>query len=266
MDFPKLTTFMTRIWDDEIIPALTDYIRIPNKSPAFDADWEKHGYMEQVVEMFTAWAKSKLTRFPGASLEVVRLKTRTPLILIDIPGTASGTVLMYGHLDKQPEMAGWAEGTGPWQPVLKDNKLYGRGGADDGYAMFASLAALLALKEQSIAHARAVILIEACEESGSPDLPFYIDHLGPRIGTPDLVVCLDSGAGNYDQMWLTTSLRGNLIGNLTVRVLTEGVHSGAVSGIVPSSFRGPGLQFRWHKAFMSRDGMGRPRFASTPTR
>jgi len=237
MDFPKLTTFMTRIWDDEIIPALTDYIRIPNKSPAFDADWEKHGYMEQVVEMFTAWAKSKLTGFPGASLEVVRLKTRTPLILIDIPGTASGTVLMYGHLDKQPEMAGWAEGTGPWQPVLKDNKLYGRGGADDGYAMFASLAALLALKEQNIAHARAVILIEACEESGSPDLPFYIDHLGPRIGTPDLVVCLDSGAGNYDQMWLTTSLRGNLIGNLTVRVLTEGVHSGAVSGIVPSSFR-----------------------------
>ena len=237
MDFPKLTTFMTRIWDDEIIPALSDYIRIPNKSPAFDADWEKHGYMEQVVEMFTAWAKSKLTRFPGASLEVVRLKTRTPLILIDIPGTASGTVLMYGHLDKQPEMAGWTEGTGPWQPVLKDNKLYGRGGADDGYAMFASLAALLALKEQNIAHARAVILIEACEESGSPDLPFYIDHLGPRIGTPDLVVCLDSGAGNYDQMWLTTSLRGNLIGNLTVRVLTEGVHSGAVSGIVPSSFR-----------------------------
>jgi acetylornithine deacetylase/succinyl-diaminopimelate desuccinylase-like protein len=134
-------------------------------------------------------------------------------------------------------MAGWAEGTGPWQPVLKDNKLYGRGGADDGYAMFASIAALLALKEQNVAHARAVILIEACEESGSPDLPFYIDHLAARIGTPDLVVCLDSGAGNYDQLWLTTSLRGMVIGNLTVRVLTEGVHSGAASGIVPSSFR-----------------------------
>ena len=237
MDFPKLTTFMDRIWDDEIIPALTDYIRIPNKSPAFDADWEKHGYMEQVVGMFTAWAKSKLEHFPGASLEVVRLKGRTPLILIDIPGTAPGTILMYGHLDKQPEMAGWAEGTGPWQPVLKDDKLYGRGGADDGYALFASLAALLALKQQNIAHARAVILIEACEESGSPDLPFYIDHLGARIGSPDLVVCLDSGAGNYDQLWLTTSLRGMVIGNLTVRVLTEGVHSGAASGIVPSSFR-----------------------------
>jgi len=237
MDFPKLTSFMDRIWDDEIIPILTDYIRIPNKSPAFDADWEKHGYMQQAVEMFTAWANGKLGQFPGASLEVIRLKGRTPLIFIDIPGTNSGTVLMYGHLDKQPEMAGWAEGTGPWQPVLKDDKLYGRGGADDGYALFASLAALLALKQQNISHARAVIVIEACEESGSPDLPFYIDHLGARIGQPDLVVCLDSGAGNYDQLWLTTSLRGNLIGNLSVRVLTEGVHSGAASGIVPSSFR-----------------------------
>jgi acetylornithine deacetylase/succinyl-diaminopimelate desuccinylase-like protein len=145
--------------------------------------------------------------------------------------------LMYGHLDKQPEMLGWSEGLGPWQPVLKDGKLYGRGGADDGYAMFASIAALLALKEQGAARARAVIIIEACEESGSPDLPFYIDHLASRIGTPDLVVCLDSGCGNYEQLWLTTSLRGNLIGNLTVRVLTEGVHSGAASGIVPSSFR-----------------------------
>ena len=241
MEFSKLSAFMNRIWDDEIVPTLTDYIRIPNKSPAFDPDWEQHGYMEQVVTMFTTWANSKLNSFPGASLEVVRLsnggKARTPLILIEIPGQASGTVLMYGHLDKQPEMAGWADGTGPWQPVLKDDKLYGRGGADDGYAMFASIAALLALKEQNIPHARAVILIEACEESGSPDLPFYIDHLAARIGTPDLVVCLDSGAGNYDQLWLTTSLRGMVLGNLTVRVLTEGVHSGAASGIVPSSFR-----------------------------
>ena len=167
----------------------------------------------------------------------MRLQGRTPLIFIEVPGEAAGTVLMYGHLDKQPEMKGWSEGTGPWEPVLRATRLYGRGGADDGYAMFASLSALLALKEQGIAHARAVIVIEACEESGSPDLPFYIDHLAQRIGTPDLVVCLDSGCGNYEQLWLTTSLRGMVMGNLTVRVLTEGVHSGAASGIVPSSFR-----------------------------
>jgi acetylornithine deacetylase/succinyl-diaminopimelate desuccinylase-like protein len=237
MDFARTTAFMARIWDEEIIPTLTDYIRIPNKSPAFDPDWEAHGYMEQAVGMFAAWAENKLRQFPGASLEVVRLKGRTPLIFIEIPGNVPGTVLMYGHLDKQPEMLGWDADKGPWQPLIQDGKLYGRGGADDGYALFASLAALLALKEQGIAHARTVIVIEACEESGSPDLPFYIDHLAARIGEPDLVVCLDSGCGNYEQLWLTTSLRGNLIGNLTVRVLTEGMHSGAASGIVPSSFR-----------------------------
>jgi acetylornithine deacetylase/succinyl-diaminopimelate desuccinylase-like protein len=254
MDFNKVTAFMDRIWDEEIVPVLTDYIKIPNKSPAFDSDWEKHGAMEQAVATFAAWATPKLAQLPGSSLEVVRLKGRTPLIFIEIPGATGNpersegvasdsvvrrgaTVLMYGHLDKQPEMLGWAEGTGPWQPVMKDNKLYGRGGADDGYAMFASIAALLALKQQGIAHGRIVIVIEASEESGSPDLPFYIDRLSLRIGTPDLVVCLDSGAGNYEQLWLTTSLRGMVTGNLTVQVLTEGVHSGAASGIAPSSFR-----------------------------
>jgi len=247
MDFSGIAGFMNRIWDEDIIPVLTDYIRIPCKSPAFDKDWDKHGHIEQAVKMFADWAAAKLKHLPGASLQVVRLDGRTPLILIEVPGAtgnpersggpSGATVLMYGHLDKQPEMVGWAEGIGPWQPVIKDGKLYGRGGADDGYAMFASLAALLALQEQGIAHGRAVILIEASEESGSPDLPFYVDHLSTVIGSPDLVVCLDSGAGNYEQLWLTTSLRGNLIGNLTVRVLTEGMHSGTASGIVPSSFR-----------------------------
>ena len=230
-------SFIDRIWDDEILPTLTQYIRIPNKSPHFDSHWEKHGHMDQAVALFETWARQKIASLPGATLEVVRLPTRTPLIFIEIPGEAKGTVLLYGHLDKQPEMVGWAEGTGPWTPVMKGDKLFGRGGADDGYAMFASLAALLSLREDKKKHARCVIVIEACEESGSYDLPFYIDHLSTRIGTPDLVVCLDSGCGNYDQLWLTTSLRGIAMGNLTVRVLTEGVHSGDASGIVPSSFR-----------------------------
>lgn len=235
MDAQKTARFMEAIWDDAIIPALTDYIRIPAKSPAFDPQWEKTGHMQKAVALFETWARDKIKALHGAKLDVVREAGRTPLILIEVPGKAAGTILMYGHLDKQPEMKGWT--TGPWEPVVKDGKLYGRGGADDGYAMFASLSALLALKDQGIAHGRAVILIEASEESGSPDLPFYVDKLADRIGTPDLVVCLDSGAGNYEQLWLTTSLRGNLIGNLTVKVLTEGVHSGAASGIVPSSFR-----------------------------
>lgn len=237
MDSATLKTFIGRLWDDAVVPTLVDYIRIPNKSPAFDPDWAAHGHMQAAVSLFERWAREKIAGLPGASLEVVRLPGRTPLVFMDIPGSAPGTVLLYGHLDKQPEMKGWAEGTGPWTPVIRDDKLFGRGGADDGYAMFAALSALLALEDQKVPRARAVILIEACEESGSYDLPFYVDHLAERIGEPSLVVCLDSGCGDYERLWLTTSLRGNATGTLTIRVLTEGVHSGSASGIVPSSFR-----------------------------
>jgi len=236
MDKRALETFTGALWEDAIVPALSEYIKIPNKSPAFDPDWERHGYMRDAVALFERWAREHIAPL-GAALEVVQLPGRTPVILIDVPGSARGTVLLYGHLDKQPEMAGWAGGYGPWKPRRDGDKLYGRGGADDGYAMFASIAALRALAGQKIPHARCVILIEACEESGSYDLPFYVDHLAERIGDPSLVICLDSGCGDYERLWLTTSLRGIAMGNLTVRVLEEGVHSGDASGIVPSSFR-----------------------------
>jgi acetylornithine deacetylase/succinyl-diaminopimelate desuccinylase-like protein len=157
--------------------------------------------------------------------------------MVDVPGDVADCVLMYGHLDKQPEFTGWSDGLEPWTPVMRDGKLYGRGGADDGYALFASIAAIRALREQGIPHARCVVLIEASEESGSPDLPAHIDALGARLGRPSLVVCLDAECGNYEQLWCTTSLRGNLIGSLRVDVLREGVHSGTASGVVPSSFR-----------------------------
>jgi acetylornithine deacetylase/succinyl-diaminopimelate desuccinylase-like protein len=237
IDQAKLTRFVNEIWDDTILPALTDYIRIPNKSPAFDAEWAAHGFMEAAVDLMANWARKEAAGLRGMKLDVVRLEKRTPVIFIEIPGDGDETVLLYGHLDKQPEFTGWAEGLGPWTPVLRGDKLYGRGGADDGYAIFASLTALRALAEQQIPHARCVILIEACEESGSFDLPFYVDHLASRIGKPSLVVCLDSGCANYEQLWITTSLRGVATGELTVRVLEEGVHSGMASGIVPSSFR-----------------------------
>jgi acetylornithine deacetylase/succinyl-diaminopimelate desuccinylase-like protein len=241
VEISALQSYVDRTWDEEIVPALTTYIAIPNKSPAFDADWAAHGYMDQAVDLLKGWAQTKLKGVAGATVEVVRLDQRTPVILIEIPGapsqTPGDTVLLYGHLDKQPEMEGWSEGLGPWIPVMRDGKLYGRGGADDGYALFASLTAILALAEQKASFARCVVLIEACEESGSPDLPAYVEHLKDRIGSPSLVVCLDSGCGNYDQLWLTTSLRGLAAGLLTVEVLEHGVHSGMASGIVASSFR-----------------------------
>jgi acetylornithine deacetylase/succinyl-diaminopimelate desuccinylase-like protein len=237
MDSTRLKGLVEEFWEDSVVPSLTEYIRIPNKSPAFDADWASHGHMDAATALMERWAREQISRIPGATLEVVRLDGRTPVILIDLPGDNDDTVLLYGHLDKQPEMKGWADGLGPWTPVRKGDKLYGRGSADDGYAIYGALGALLALREQSVSRARCVVLIEACEESGSYDLPFYVDHLARRIGTPTLVICLDSGCGNYDQLWLTTSLRGIAMGNLTVRVLDEGVHSGDASGIVPSSFR-----------------------------
>ena len=237
LDTQRLTRFVDEVWGDEIVPSLIEYVKIPNKSPAFDPDWAAHGYMEDAVRLLETWARSKIASIPDASIEVIRLEGRTPVILVEIPGQADGTVLLYGHLDKQPEMTGWAEGLGPWNPVIRDGKLYGRGGADDGYSLFGALAAIAALRDQGAPHARCVILIEACEESGSYDLPYYVDHLADRVGKPSLVVCLDSGCGNYDQLWLTTSLRGLAGGTLRVRVLEEGVHSGDASGVVPSSFR-----------------------------
>jgi acetylornithine deacetylase/succinyl-diaminopimelate desuccinylase-like protein len=237
MDVSALKSFVDQVWEDEIAGELAEYIRIPAKSPHFDPDWQASGHIDAAVEHMRRWAAAKLGDLPGATLEVVRLEGRTPVILIEAPGEVDDTVLLYGHLDKQPEMTGWAEGLGPWEPVRRGDKLYGRGGADDGYAIYASVTALLALQRQGVKRARCVVLIEACEESGSYDLPYYVEHLSDRIGSPSLVVCLDSGCGNYDQLWLTTSLRGLASGRLTVEVLEEGVHSGDASGIVPDSFR-----------------------------
>lgn len=241
LDVSGARRFIEETWDRSIVPTLVEYVKIPNKSPAFDRDWKRNGHMDRAVELIAAWCRARPIQ--GLKLEVVRLKNekgeeRTPVIFMEIPGRDSNdTVLLYGHLDKQPEMTGWSDGLGPWIPVLRDDKLYGRGGADDGYAAFGSLAAIEALERQGARRARCVVLIEGCEESGSFDLPAYVDHLAPRIGTPSLVVCLDSGCGNYEQLWGTTSLRGLVGGDLSVEVLTEGVHSGDASGIVASSFR-----------------------------
>jgi len=235
MDTQKARAFVDRTWDESIVPQLLDYVRIPNKSPLFDPDWEAHGHMEAAAQLMMRWAEAHAV--PGSKVELLRLPGRTPLLFIDVPGQVDDCVLLYGHMDKQPEFSGWSEGREPWKPVLRDGKLYGRGGADDGYALFGSLTAIRALHEQGIPHARCVVLIEASEESGSIDLEAHIDALGARLGRPSLVVCLDAECGNYDQLWCTTSLRGNLIGSLRVDVLDEGVHSGTGSGVVPSSFR-----------------------------
>lgn len=231
----ELFDYIRKEWKEQILPSLCDYIKIPNKSPHFDSKWQEHGHMDKAVNHIADWCK---THAPGnMKIEVIRLEGRTPLIFMEVPGKSEDTVLLYGHLDKQPEMTGWEEGLSPWTPVLRGDRLYGRGGADDGYAAYASLTAIRALQAQGLAHARCVLIIEACEESGSYDLPYYIDALKEKIGKPSLVICLDSGAGNYEQLWMTTSLRGNVVGELAVELIKEGIHSGYASGVVADSFR-----------------------------
>jgi acetylornithine deacetylase/succinyl-diaminopimelate desuccinylase-like protein len=225
-------------WDGDIVKQLSDYIGIPAKSPSFDADWQANGYIDSVMRNAAEWVDAQ--KVEGLTLEVVRLAGRTPVLFFEVPATraeSTQTILMYGHLDKQPEFTGWRNDLSPWQATYEGGKLYGRGGADDGYAVYASIAAIQALKAQGAPHPRIVGLIETCEESGSYDLLPYVDALKDRLGDVALVVCLDSGAGNYDQLWLTTSLRGNAAGTLKVEILTEGVHSGDASGLVPDSFR-----------------------------
>lgn len=239
MNLAEVRAFLDRRWDEEIVPRLVDYVRVPAKSPAFDASWAAHGHLRRVVQDAHAWAAAQ--RIDGMTLEIVAIDGRTPCIYFDVPATQglgnARTVLFYGHLDKQPEMEGWRAGLGPWQPVIEDGRLYGRGAADDGYALYAALSIVAALDAQAVPRPRCVGIIETCEESGSPDLPAYLDLLAPRFGDVALVAGLDSGCGSYDRLWVTTSLRGLAGGTLTVEVLDEGVHSGNASGIVPSSMR-----------------------------
>ena len=233
-------------WDADIQPTIEEYIGVPALSSAFDPDWAAHGHLDAVVDSAAAWAAGR--SIAGLVVEVVRLAGRTPVLWFEVPafdGNQSSadhaadvdTVLLYGHLDKQPPMLPWRDGLGPWTPVLEGDRLYGRGGADDGYAAYASLAAIEAVQAEGGRHARCIGLIETSEESGSPDLPAYVAHLADRIGSPTLVVCLDSFCGDYERMWTTTSLRGLLGATLEVTVLHEGVHSGSASGVVPDSFR-----------------------------
>ncbi|MEZ5596382.1 MAG: M20/M25/M40 family metallo-hydrolase [Pseudomonadales bacterium] len=232
------SAFIDALWEQRFIPALVDYIGIPNKSPAFDPDWHAHGYMHAAAQRLASECRA-LPGITGLQVDIVELPGRTPTLVLEIPAFAdgAGNVLIYGHYDKQPEFSGWRAGLSPWIAVQDGDRLYGRGGADDGYAIFAALAAIASLQHHGVPHGRCLILIEGCEESGSFDLPAYTAALADRIGTPDLLVCLDAECGDYERLWTTTSLRGLLPGVLSVTVLEEGQHSGAAGGIVPSSFR-----------------------------
>lgn len=238
VDIAAVNEVVDRHWS-AALPVLEEYIRIPAKSPAFDPDWRAHGHLQAAVDLIADWCRAHAP--DTAEVFVSELDGLTPVVVVDVAATpgidADDTVLLYGHLDKQPEMTGWREGLGPWEPVIEGDRLYGRGGGDDGYAAFAIMAALDAVVAGGGAHQRCVALIEASEESGSPDLPAHLEALEERLGDVSLVICLDSGAADYDAMWMTTSLRGLVQADLRVDVLDRGMHSGLVGGAAPSSVR-----------------------------
>jgi acetylornithine deacetylase/succinyl-diaminopimelate desuccinylase-like protein len=235
LDLSKLSDFVEEWWDKSALPSLCEFVEIPALSPSFDSEWEANGYLDAAVNTFIAWTRSLPLK--GLTVSVHRLKNRSPLLLVKIEGDSDGEVLFYSHLDKQPEATGWSKGKGPWKPVIEDDWLFGRGSVDDGYGGYAGILSVLALQDQGVSHPTCRFLIETGEESGSPDLSFYLDELESVLGVPDLVIVLDTGGIDYDRLWITESLRGIVAGTLSVKVSSVGVHSGHGSGIMPSSFR-----------------------------
>jgi acetylornithine deacetylase/succinyl-diaminopimelate desuccinylase-like protein len=209
-DREVLTSTVAEVWNDSAVPAIEAHIAVPALSPAFAPGWAAAGHIDTVLVAASDWLES--LGVPGLTVSRRDLPGRTPLLLVDVPATDGatngGTVLAYGHLDKQPEMVGWDDDLGPWTPVRKGDRLYGRGGADDGYSVYALGTALVALDRAGGEHGRIVGVIECSEESGSPDLPAHLEALGDELSSPELVVCLDSGCGDYERLWVTTSLRG----------------------------------------------------------
>ncbi|KEG12097.1 putative peptidase M20/M25/M40 [Trypanosoma grayi] len=237
VDWTTVQKSISEEWDKSVVPTLSAYTEIPNQSPNYDKEWATNGLMEKAMNVLVEWAKAQPIK--GLKYELVEEKGRTPFLFVEIEGTepTANTLLMYGHMDKQPPLLPWAEGLHPYKPVYRDGKLYGRGTADDGYAIFSALTAVAAVQKQGLPHGHIVTIIEACEESGSTDLSYYLDRFKSQIGNVDMLICLDSGAMNYDQLWLTTALRGVSGGVLTVETMREGMHSGISGGVIPDTFR-----------------------------
>lgn len=233
----KLKQFVESEFTNNALPSFKTFLTIENCTPAYDPDWDKNGLLKSAASHLKAYAL-KSSGVQGLNAILSSDEGKTPFLLVTVDSTSGDgkSILLYGHFDKQPPNSGWSQGLGPYLPVEKDGYLYGRGSADDGYAFYAMLTIIKALQNFNIPHPKFVIILEGSEESGSIDLPIYIEEYQQFIGQPDLILALDSGIIDYNRIWLTSSLRGVVSCDLTVKTLTKGVHSGKGSGIAPESF------------------------------
>jgi len=224
------------IWEDSILPSLSEFIEIKALSPLFEPKWAEIGELDKTIDLFCNWLDDQ--GILGMKYETHRIDGKSPVLLVTVDGTGPGEVIFYSHLDKQPSKPElWSDGLHPLKAVRRDPWLYGRGTIDDGYGGYLCATSVRLLQEAGIPHPRCTFLIETCEESGSFDLPPYLDALTGELGNPDMIVVMDSGGPDYDHIWMTEALRGLVSGTLSVKVSHEGIHSGNSGGSIPSSFR-----------------------------
>ena len=225
-------------WDNWYVKGLCEFIEVPNLTPMVDPNYLTNGLNEKAMALVDDYI-NKL-EIKGISKKIFQPDGMTPLIVYAVDKAEGGSdaqIMFYGHLDKQPWMDGWDEGLGPTKPVIRGEYLYGRGGGDDGYSPFSTMLAIKNAQLQGIKHSRIVLVLETEEESGSPNLINLLNIAKDFIGNPDYLFCLDSGAFDYNQLWLTSSLRGITLMDVTVKAGKGGYHSGEVGGIVPETFR-----------------------------
>ncbi|CAI2368334.1 unnamed protein product [Moneuplotes crassus] len=235
MDTEKSKKFIEDNFQSMFLDPISEFIKVPNLTPSFDPEFQTNGLIEQAIDNVKGYAESM--DIPGLKFHVHNEEGRAPMALIEIPGNGKKNIMVYGHLDKQPHMEGWTEGTGPTTPTIIGDKLYGRGSTDDGYVSFATLTAVKNILDQGQEIPRIVLVLEAEEESGSKDLVYLLEKCKDIIKTPDVCLCCDSGALDYKTLWLTSSLRGSMGMNVKVSIAKDAFHSGICGGAMPETFR-----------------------------
>jgi acetylornithine deacetylase/succinyl-diaminopimelate desuccinylase-like protein len=212
-------------------------------SPHYDNEFLTNGLINQAMDFVIDYA-DKL-KIPNLTHHVTNEEGKAPMLILKYEGDGQRNVMLYGHLDKQPHMEGWREGTGPTTPAIFNGRLYGWGSSDDGYVPFAVLLSIKNALDQGAKLPWLVLVLETEEESGSADLVYLLNKNKELIGNIDACICLDSGCLDYDSLWLTSTLRGLCGFELNVEIANQGTHSGLAGGILPDTWRIINLLLRW---------------------